>query len=415
MDVLYPRCAGLDVHKDTVVAGVRLAGDVPAKTEVRTFDTTTPGLLALSAWLAENGCTHVAMEATGVYWKPVWHILSDGDLTLILANAAHVKNVPGRKTDVADAIWLADLLAHGLIRASFVPEAPTQEMRALLRTRKQLVREQASHVQRIQKTLEDGNLKRTSVLTNIMGVSGRAILLALIDGESDPDTLLTLVRRGVKAPVEKLRAALQGRITDRHRFLLRLHLRQVEALDAATAEIDAEVDRDLAAFRQAVRQLRTIPGVSDLTAQVIISEIGIDMSRFPTAGHLISWAGLCPRNDESAGKRRSTRLRKGATWLKTTLVQCAWAGSRKKHSYLQAQFQRLRHRRGPKKAICAVAASILTAAYHMLRDGTFYQDLGAKHFHRASPNEQANRLARQIAKLGFTCTLAPTKAMEVSI
>jgi len=415
MDVLYPRCAGLDVHKDTVVAAVRLAGDVPAKTEVRTFDTTTPGLLALSAWLAENGCTHVAMEATGVYWKPVWHILSDGDLTLILANGAHVKNVPGRKTDVADAIWLADLLAHGLIRASFVPEAPTQEMRALLRTRKQLVREQASHVQRIQKTLEDGNLKLTSVLTNIMGVSGRAILLALIDGESDPDTLLTLVRRGVKAPAEKLRAALQGRITDRHRFLLRLHLRQVDALDAATAEIDAEVDRELAPFRQAVRQLRTIPGVSDLTAQVIISEIGIDMSRFPTAGHLISWAGLCPRNDESAGKRRSTRLRKGATWLKTTLVQCAWAGSRKKDSYLQAQFQRLRHRRGPKKAICAVAASILTAAYHMLRDGTFYQDLGAKHFHRASPDEQANRLARQIAKLGFTCTMAPTQAKEVSI
>jgi len=278
-----------------------------------------------------------------------------------------------------------------------------------------LVREQASHVQRIQKTLEDGNLKLTSVLTNIMGVSGRAILLALIDGESDPDTLLTLVRRGVKAPAKKLRAALQGRITDRHRFLLRLHLRQVDALDAATAEIDAEVDRDLAPFRQAVRQLRTIPGVSDLTAQVIISEIGIDMSRFPTAGHLISWAGLCPRNDESAGERRSTRLRKGATWLKTTLVQCAWAGSRKKDSYLQAQFQRLRHRRGPKKAICAVAASILTAAYHMLRDGTFYQDLGAKHFHRASPDEQANRLARQIAKLGFTCTMESTQAKEVSI
>ena len=270
-------------------------------------------------------------------------------------------------------------------------------------TGSRLVREQASHVQRIQKTLEDGNLKLTSVLTNIMGVSDRAILL------------LTLVRRGVKAPAEKLRAALQGRITDRHRFLLRLHLRQVDALDAATAEIDADVDRELAPFRQAVRQLRTIPGVSDLTAQVIISEIGIDMSRFPTAGHLISWAGLCPRNDESAGKRRSTRLRKCATWLKTTLVQCAWAGSRKKDSYLQAQFQRLRHHRGPKKAICAVAASILTAAYHMLRDGTFYQDLGAKHFHRASPDEQANRLARQIAKLGFTCTMAPTQAKEVSI
>src|SRR5919206_4446678 len=232
MDVLHPRCAGLDVHKDTVVAGVRLATGGPAKTEVRRFDTTTPGLLALSAWLTESGCTHVAMEATGVYWKPVWHILADGDFTLILANAAHVRNVPGRKTDVADALWLAELLAHGLVRASFVPEAPTQERRALLRTRKQLVREQASHVQRLQKTLEDANLKLSSVLTQTMGKSGRAILEALIEGECDPDKLLALVQRGVKAPPERLRAALQGRLTERHRFLLRLHLRHVDALAA---------------------------------------------------------------------------------------------------------------------------------------------------------------------------------------
>jgi transposase len=415
MDVLYPRCAGIDVHKDTVVACVRVVANGAAKSEVRTFDTTTPGLLALSAWLADSGCTHVAMEATGVYWKPVWHILADGDVTLILANAAHVKNVPGRKTDVADAVWLADLLAHGLIRASFVPETPMQEMRALLRTRKQLVREQASHVQRIQKTLEDANLKLASVLSQIMGMSGRAILQALIDGEDDPDKLLTLVQRGVKAPPERLRAALQGRITERHRFLLRLHLRHVDALDTAIAEIDAEVNRDLDPFRQAVRQLRTIPGVSDLTAQVIISEIGTDMGRFPTAGHLISWAGLCPRNDESAGKRRSTRLRKGAPWLKTTLVQCAWAASRKKLSYLQAQFQRLRHRRGPKKAICAVAASILTAVYHMLRDGTFYHDLGANHFDRGTAEARANRLVRRIANLGFACTLTPIPQEAVSV
>jgi transposase len=248
-----------------------------------------------------------------------------------------------------------------------------------------------------------------------MGGSGRAILQAVIDGERDPDTLLSLVQRGVKAPPEKLRAALQGRVTERHRFLLRLHLRQVDALGAAIGEIDAEVDRDLDPFRQAVRLLRTIPGVSDLTAQVIVSEIGTDMGRFPTAGHLISWAGLCPRSDESAGKRRSTRLRKGAPWLKTTLVQSAWAASRKKASYLQAQFQRLRHRRGPKKAICAVAASILTAAYHMLRDGTFYQDLGANHFHRASPEHRASYLARQIAKLGFTCVLTPATERTVSV
>jgi transposase len=352
------------------------------------------------------------MEATGVYWRPVWHILSDGDFNLILANAAHVKNVPGRKTDVADAQWLAELLAHGLIRASFVPEPPTQEMRALLRTRKQLVREQASHVQRIQKTLEDANLKLASVLTNVIGVSGRAILQALVDGERDPKALFALVQRGVKAPPEKTAAALTGRVTDRHRFLLRLHLRQIEALDEAVTDIDREVNRELDPFRDAVRLLRSIPGVSDLTAQVIVSEIGIDMSRFPTAGHLISWAGLCPRNDESAGKRRSTRLRKGAPWLKTTLVQCAWAAARKKESYLQIQFRRLSHRRGAKKAICAVAASILTAAYHMLRDGTFYRDLGPAHFQTISPETRAAQLVRQLERLGFTCRIASAIGRE---
>jgi transposase len=227
--------------------------------------------------------------------------------------------------------------------------------------------------------------------------------------------LLTLVHRGVKTPREKMRAALQGRVTDHHRFLLCLHLRQIDALDAAIVEIDAEVDRDLDPFRQAVRLLRTHPGLSDLGAQVVISEIGIDMSRFPTAAHLVSWAGLCPRNDESAGKRRSNRLRKGAPWLKTMLIQCAWAAVRKKSSYYQAQFQRLRHRRGPKKAICAVAASMLTAIYHMLRNGTVYQDLGSDHFHR-SPEVQAHRLVKQIARLGFTCTLAPAQqAQAVSI
>jgi transposase len=407
MQVLHPRCAGLDVHKDSVAAAVRLAEAGGVRTEVRSFDTTTPGLLALADWLAECGCTHVAMEATGVYWKPVWHVLSDGDLVLILANAAHVKNVPGRKTDVGDAAWLAELLAHGLIRPSFVPEPATQAMRALLRTRKQLVREQASHVQRLQKTLEDANLKLGSVLTDVMGLSGRAILEALVAGERDPDRLLALVHPRVKAEPARLRAALTGRLTDRHRFLLRLHLGQYDALAAALAEIDVEVERDLDPFRDAVRLLRTIPGVGDLAARVIVAEIGTDMGRFPSAGHLVSWAGLCPRNDESASKRRSTRLRHGAPWLKTTLVQCAWAASRKRDGYLRAQFRRLRQRRGPKKAVCAVAASILTAAWHMLRDGTLWHDLGPDHFQRRSPEQQAEALARQIAKLGFACTITP--------
>jgi transposase len=405
MEVLHPRCAGLDVHKDNVVAAVRLAEPGGARTEVRRFDTTTPGLLALGDWLAECGCTHAVMEATGVYWKPVWHVLSDGERVLILANAARVKNVPGRKTDVADAAWLADLLAHGLVRASFVPDAPTQAMRALLRTRKQLVREQSSHVQRLQKTLEDANLKLASVLTDIMGLSGRAILEALVAGEAAPDRLLALVHRRVKAEPAQLHAALSGRVSNSHRFLLRLHLGQYDALAKAIEEIDAEVERNLDPFRDAVRLLRTVPGIGDLAARAIVAEIGSDMCRFPTAAHLVSWAGLCPRNDESAGKRRSTRLRKGAPWLKAALVQCAWAASRKKDGYLRAQFQRLRQRRGPKKAVCAVAASMLTAIWHMLRNGTFYQDLGADHFHRRSPEQQAQHLVRQIAKLGFACTI----------
>jgi transposase len=407
MEVLYPRCAGLDVHKDTVVASARLATGRDVTVEVQTFPTTTAGLLALSAWLAERGCTHAAMEATGVYWKPVWHILADGDVALVLANAAHVKNVPGRKTDVADATWLAELLAHGLVRASFVPDAPTQALRALLRTRKQLVRECASHVQRLQKTLEDANIKLASVLANIMGTSGRAMLEAMIAGESDPGTLAALAHRSVKAPPERMIEALQGRVTSRHRFLLRLHLRQIDAVEAAITEIDQEVEAGIEPFRAAVRLLSSIPGVSALSAEVIVAEIGTDMRRFPTAGHLLSWAGLCPRSDESAGKRRSSRLRQGAPWLKTALVQCAWAASRKKASYLRAQFQRLRARRGPKKAICAVAASILTAAYHMLRDGTFFQDLGPDHFSRRTRSDRTARLVSQLTALGYTVQPPP--------
>ena len=313
----------------------------------------------MSDWLAGEGCTHLAMEATGVYWKPVWHVLSDGDFTLVLANAAHVKNVPGRKTDVNDATWLADLLAHGLIRGSFVPDEQTQEMRTLLRTRKQLVRERSSHVQRLQKTLEDANIKLDSVISDILGLSGRRMIEALIAGETDPEVLAALAHRRIKATPDELEAALRGRVTRRHRFLLRLHLQQMDAIDVAIDQIDQEVDVDVEPFRAAIALLTSIPGVSVLSAEIILAEIGRDMSRFPTAGHLISWAGLCPKNDESAGKRRSTRMRKGAPWLKTTLVQCAWAASRKKASYLQAQFHRLRARRGAKKAIGALAASIL--------------------------------------------------------
>jgi transposase len=407
MDVLYANCAGLDIHKDTVVACSRRVTAGKVMREVRTFKTTTGELLALSEWLASLGATHIAMEATGVYWKPVWNILSDGDFALILANAAHVKNVPGRKTDVNDATWLADLLAHGLIRASFVPDVQTQEQRGLLRTRKQLTRERTSHVQRLQKTLEEANIKLDSVISDVIGASGRAMIEALIAGESDPLRLASLASSRIKASPAALGEALRGRVTRHHRFLLRLHLQQIDALDRAIAEIDKEVEANLAPFRELIPVLTSIPGVGELAARVLLAEIGADMSRFPTAGHLISWAGLCPQNDESAGKRRSTRMRKGAPWLKTTLIQCAWAAARKKAAYLAAQFHRLRARRGPKKAVGAVAASILTAAYHMIADGTFYQDLGADHFERRAKPNQIKRLVAKIQSLGYDVDIKP--------
>src|SRR5580704_13938603 len=263
MEILYRRCCGLDVHKETVVACLRVVSGDEVVREVRTFETTTVSLMALSEWLAENGCTHVAMEATGVYWKPVWHILDDGDFQLILANASHVKNVPGRKTDVNDATWLADLLAHGLIRASFVPDTQTQELRTLLRTRKQLVREKASHILRVQKTLEDANIKLDSVITDVMGMSGRAMMEALIAGESDPAKLARLANYRLKTSQEKLREALRGRVTKHHRFLLRLHLNQIDALDAAIATIDRQVEAGIAPFRAAVEQLSSVPGIRE--------------------------------------------------------------------------------------------------------------------------------------------------------
>ena len=410
MEVLHPICAGLDVHKETVVACVRHMTGGKVKTEVRTFATTTGALLELSAWLGAEQVTHIAMEATGVYWKPVWHILADGDFQLLLANAAHVKNVPGRKTDVKDAEWLADLLAHGLIRASFVPDQPTQQMRDLLRTRKQLVRERISHTQRIQKALEDANIKLDMVVTNILGLTGRRILQRLIDGETLPEALATLAHRNIQASRDQLEAALRGRVTPHHRFLLKLHLDQIDALDAAIASIDKEVEGNLEPFRAAQQLLSAIPGISQLSARVILSEIGLDMSRFETAGHLVSWAGLCPRNDESAGKRRSTRMRKGAPWLKTILVQCGWAAMRTKGSYFQAQYYRLRSRRGARKAVCAVAASLLTTIYHMLKNGACYQDLGANHFDQKAGTKHVQRLVNRLESLGYDVKILPKAA-----
>ena len=399
MEVLHPRCAGLDVHKDTVVAAVRCVS-APIHHEVQSFAATTRGLFALGDWLGSHGCTHVAMEATGVYWKPVWHLL-EGRFELVLANAQHIRNVPGRKTDVGDAMWIADLLAHGLIRSSFVPPASVQELRDLTRTRKQLVRELAQHTLRIQKTLETANVKLTSVLADIMGVSGRAILAALVAGETRPERLALLANDKVKASRAEITAALQGRVTAHHRFMLKLHLTQIEALEAAVREVEARLGEALAPFRAAVDHLITMPGVSETVARVIVAAIGFDMTRFPSAAHLVSWAGLCPRLHESAGKRLANRTRASNPWLKTTLVQAAWAAARKKDSYFRAQFLRIKSRRGPKKAVLAVAASMLTAAYHMLRDDADYRDLGAAHFDRRDKAKLAKRLIARLHDLGL--------------
>jgi transposase len=398
MQVLYPRCAGLDVHKDTIVACVRCVSP-PMHQEVRSFGSTTTELLALADWLAEHGCTHVAMEATGVYWKPVWHVLED-EFELVLANAAHIRNVPGRKSDVNDAMWIADLLAHGLIRSSFVPPQQIQQLRDLTRTRKQLVREVSQHSLRIQKVLEDANLKLGSVLSDVLGKSGRAMLDAIVAGQTDPAQLAALAQGTARNKSAELREALRGRITEHHRTMLKLHLQLVDALERTLAELDSAVGKALAPIRQRARLLTTMPGVSDLTASVLVAEIGVDMTRFPSAGHLISWAGLCPRSDESAGKRRSTRVRKSGTWLKTTLVSAAWAAVRVKTSYLRAQFLRIKARRGAKKAILAVAASMLTAAFHMLRDATEYNDLGSQHFDRQHKSKTIRRLLKRLQDLG---------------
>jgi transposase len=417
MQIMHERVAGLDVHKDSVVACVRLMSGGKAMRECRTFATNTDGLFSLLEWLVSSRCELVAMEATGVYWMPVWKILSDGQFTMIVANAAHIKAVPGRKTDVNDATWIADLAAFGLLKASFVPEEDLHELRTLMRTRKQLVREQSSHVQRIQKTLTEANIRMDSVISDIMGLNGRRVIEALIAGERNPRKLVALTDRRLKATPKELYDALHGRLTDHHRFLLQLHLRQYDALDEAVRQVDREAEARLSrlderiepkpGFRDLIRLLATIPGVSYLSALTILSEIGRDMSRFPTAGHLVAWAGLCPGQNESAGKRRRSRLRKGAPWLKTMLVQCAWAAKRAKHSYYRAQFFRLQAKRGPQKAICAVAASILTAIYHMLKNGAVHVDLGASYFDTQSPKAKLKRLVRQFNNLGFEVTLQP--------
>jgi len=337
----------------------------------------------------------------------VWHIL-ETSVTLVLANAGHIRQVPGRKSDVKDAEWIADLLAHGLIRSSFVPPAAIQEVRDLARTRKQLVREIAQHTQRIQKTLDRANLKVTGVVSRILGVSGRAMLRALIAGETDPTQLADLARGTLRKKRAALIEAFTGHVTAHHRRLLQLHLELIDTLEMKVADLDADLEETLAPFREAVRRLDGIPGIDTIAAQAIIGEIGVDMSRFPTHQHLVSWACLCPRLDESAGRRKSTRTRVGGGWLKTLLIQIAWTTIRRKDSYYRAQFLRLKARRGAQKAIVAVAASMLTAIYYILRDGAEYRDLGAHHFDQLDRGHAARRLVTRLEALGYRVELAET-------
>jgi transposase len=410
MDTLFARCAGIDVHKANVVVCVRLA-DRPGKVfeEIRTFPTMTRDLLALSDWLAGHGVTHAAMESTGVYWKPVFNIL-EGRCQVILVNAQHIKQTPGRKTDVKDCQWIAQLLQHGLLKASFVPPEPIRELRDLTRQRTQLVAEKASAANRIQKVLEDANIKLASVATDVLGTSGRAMLEALLAGVTNPEELADLARLRLRAKIPQLQLALQGRVTDHHRFLLRLHLDHVSHLEELIGRLSAHIEEAMAPFAAAAARLETIPGISQRVAETVVAEIGPRMEQFPTARHLASWAGMSPGNNESAGKRRSGHTTYGNRWLRQMLVQAAWAATRAKSTYLAAQYRRLAKRRGKKRALLAVGHTLLVIIYHVLKRETAYQELGPDFLDRLAPERLTRQLVKRLEALGHKVTLEPGQA-----
>jgi transposase len=407
MEVLYERCCGLDIHKKTVVACVAIAdGPRSVRKQVRSFGTMTDDLLALADWLAERGVTHVAMESTGVYWKPLWNLL-EGRFALLLVNAQHIKQVPGRKTDVRDCEWLADLLRHGLLKPSFVPDRPQRELRELTRYRTSLLRERAAEANRLQKTLEGANIKLGSVASDVLGASGRAMLAALIAGETDGGRLADLAQRQLREKRPQLERALTGRMGAHQRFLLAQQLAHIEFLEAAIAQVSAEIAERLRPAEEAVDRLDAIPGVGRRTAETLVAEVGTDMTRFPSARHLASWAGICPGNHESAGKRLSGRTRKGSPWLRAALVEAAQAAGHTKRTYLGALYQRLAARRGKKRATVAVAHAILVIAYHLLQRGDDYRDLGATYFDERDRRHVQQRLVRRLEQLGLTVTVEP--------
>lgn len=409
MEVVHARCAGLDVHKKSVVA-CALVGEPGAAVdpEVATFGTMTGELERLAAWLVERGVTAVVMEATGVYWKPVYNVLERrGGVRLVVGNAEHLKAVPGRKTDVKDAVWLAQLLRHGLVRPSFIPDRELRELRELTRYRTALIRERASEVNRLQKTLEGANLKLASVLTDVTGVSGQAILDALVNGEEDPRVLADLAHWRVRKNRAALEQALVGHLSPTLTFVVRQQLRHLRELDDLIAGCDAEVERRMRPFADELARLDEIPGVGPRTAQVIVAELGVDMTRFPTARHAAAWAGMCPGNNASGGKRRRARTRKGSPWLRAALAEAAWAAGRCRDGYLPAQFRRLAARRGRKRAIVAVGHTILVIAYQLLKRGSTYDDLGALHFDTRDADRVKRRAVQRLEHLGFDVALTP--------
>ncbi len=406
MEIVNARCAGLDVHKATVVAGVRVPGPQAGERrgEKKTFATTTRGLSALREWLMASGVTDVAMESTGVYWRPVYAVL-EGTVNVILVNARHVKMVPGRKTDMKDCEWLAQLLECGLLRGSFVPPRPVRDLRDLTRLRKTLIRERGRHVNRIEKTLELAHIKVGGVITDLMGKTGRAILEALSRGIDDPDHLAELAQGLLRKKRAALREALVGRLTPHYAFLLQQHLSLIDALDAHIATLDARIGEAMAPFAEAAALVRTMPGVKTRAAEAIVAETGVDMTAFPTAAHFASWARLCPGNHESAGKRQPTTTGKGATWLRATLQETAWAAVRAKKSYYRALYYRLKGRRGPKKAIVAVQHAMMVALWHMLKHRVPHHNLGADYFDRRDTARVRRHHVRRLEKLGYNVVL----------
>jgi transposase len=403
MEVVYQCCCGLDVHKAFVVACLRSVG---RRAEVRRFGTMTAELEVLAAWLAAAGCEAVAMESTGVYWKPVYHVL-EGTCALLLVNAQHLRMVPGRKTDVQDAEWIAELLAHGLLRGSVIPPAWQRELRDLTRFRAPLVQERARLINRLQKILEDANLKLGDVATDVAGVSGRAILHAIAAGESDPTRLADLAKGRLRAQRARLVAALTGHVTAHHRFLLQEHLAHLDALDVRIDRLSAAIAERTRPFDDLIALVDTIPGLNRRGAENLLAEIGTDMQRYVSAAHLASWAGMCPGHDESAGKRRSGRTRRGNRWLRHTLVEAAHGAGFKRDSYLRVQVQRLTRRRGRKRAMVALGHTLLVIVYHVVRTGQPYRELGANYFDEHDRQHVQRTLVRRLERLGYSVSLQP--------